>query len=597
MHFESFAQIAERLNRTLVLTHVGHSRIQACKQHPFDFYYDVDQFRRRFPGLRIITQSDFRRWTVDRRRKPETYWGFIQPRNTSFLVQYLEPYDETLKKKECLWQFEFVFDHNTIFKKIFLGVNFLWTHSELDEAVTKFMLQQLTTNKEVLLLEHRLPKLLFNDPRRFSPIPYTKQLVESTTNASNSIRPYVGIHWRMEQGDIKRMPKCANQLIGYLKRLKKRIGIENVYLATDYPIREREKGAKKQYAQSATFHKLFPEHHKAYKMLTDYLGKNDHLHTWISTDLLGYLPKDGDFADELRGSGIQGIADKLMLGKLNSLIGKSSGYVENLPKDVRRRIHGLKSYQAEHAKLEAKFQQEILALEKKYLELYRPLYEKRSNIVRGESEPSEEDIEIIEGPVKGIPEFWLTAMKNLVTIAEIITERDEEAMKHLIDIRMSYLEKPGFRLEFEFEENRFFKNKTLTKTYFYQEEPGYGGDFVYDHAEGTQIEWKENQNLTVTVETKKQRHKGTKNTRVVRTTIPAESFFQFFNPPTDQDEIEDEDDSLDERLEMDYQIGEDIKEKLIPRAVDWYTGKALNIAKSCGYKKHHIVSITHPEIY
>ncbi|CAG8716981.1 13781_t:CDS:2 [Rhizophagus irregularis] len=26
---------------------------------------------------------------------------------------------------------------------------------------------------------------------------------------------------------------------------------------------------------------------------------------------------------------------------------------------------------------------------------------------------------------------------------------------------------------------------------------------------------------------------------------------------------------------MDYQIGEDIKEKLIPRAVDWYTGKAL----------------------
>jgi nucleosome assembly protein 1-like 1 len=26
---------------------------------------------------------------------------------------------------------------------------------------------------------------------------------------------------------------------------------------------------------------------------------------------------------------------------------------------------------------------------------------------------------------------------------------------------------------------------------------------------------------------------------------------------------------------MDYQIGEDIKEKLIPRAIDWYTGKAL----------------------
>ena len=27
---------------------------------------------------------------------------------------------------------------------------------------------------------------------------------------------------------------------------------------------------------------------------------------------------------------------------------------------------------------------------------------------------------------------------------------------------------------------------------------------------------------------------------------------------------------------MDYTIGEDIKEKLIPRAIDWYTGAALD---------------------
>jgi nucleosome assembly protein 1-like 1 len=28
-------------------------------------------------------------------------------------------------------------------------------------------------------------------------------------------------------------------------------------------------------------------------------------------------------------------------------------------------------------------------------------------------------------------------------------------------------------------------------------------------------------------------------------------------------------------LELDYNIGEDIKEKLIPRGIDWYTGEAL----------------------
>ncbi|KAF0463402.1 NAP-domain-containing protein [Gigaspora margarita] len=304
----------------------------------------------------------------------------------------------------------------------------------------------------------------------------------------------------------------------------------------------------------------------------------------------------------------------LLQGKLNTLIGKSSGYIENLPEDVKRRICGLNFYQFEHAKLEAKFQEEILALEKKYLKLYQPYYEKRAKVVRGECEPAEEEItagaslfekekerqaqegdpateknkEVQGDPAaekskeestgdscKGIPEFWLTAMKNLITISDNITERDEEALKHLIDIRISYLENPGFQLEFEFEENKFFSNTLLVKTYYYQDEPGYGGDYVYDHAEGTKIDWKEGMDLTITVETKRQKHKGTNKTRVVKTTVPAESFFQFFNPPPPDCEEDDDDADLDSRLETDYQIGEDIKEKLIPRAIDWYTGKAL----------------------
>ena len=28
-------------------------------------------------------------------------------------------------------------------------------------------------------------------------------------------------------------------------------------------------------------------------------------------------------------------------------------------------------------------------------------------------------------------------------------------------------------------------------------------------------------------------------------------------------------------MELDYQLGEDIKEKLIPYAIDWFTGEAL----------------------
>ena len=222
----------------------------------------------------------------------------------------------------------------------------------------------------------------------------------------------------------------------------------------------------------------------------------------------------------------------MIQGKLGSLIGRSSGYIESLPAPVRRRVAGLKGIQKEHAKLEAEFQEEVLQLEKKYFTKFTPLYQKRATIVNGVAEPSEADVragkygereadldekeeeqaskgaDTSDTTITGIPEFWLSAMKNQVSLAEMITDRDEEALKHLTDIRMEYLDRPGFRLIFEFAENPFFSNKIISKSYFYQEESGYGGDFVYDHAEGDKIEWKSGKDLTVRVDSKKQRNKS-----------------------------------------------------------------------------------------
>ncbi|KYK58526.1 nucleosome assembly protein [Drechmeria coniospora] len=296
---------------------------------------------------------------------------------------------------------------------------------------------------------------------------------------------------------------------------------------------------------------------------------------------------------------------QMIQGRLGSLIGRSSGYIESLPTPVRRRVAGLKGIQKDHSKLEAEFQEEVLQLEKKYFAKFTPLYEKRSDIINGKVEPTEDEVKAgddeeqllgAEGApsesapkqpdmaenVPGIPEFWLSAMKNQMTLAEMITDRDEAALKHLVDVRMEYLDKPGFRLLFEFGTNEFFSNKIITKTYFYQTESGYGGDFIYDHAEGDKIEWFPGKDLTVRVESKKQRNKTTKQTRIVKKTVPTESFFNFFSPPKaptdDEDEADEDDDmasDIEERLELDYQLGEDIKEKLIPRAVDWFTGEAL----------------------
>jgi nucleosome assembly protein 1-like 1 len=157
-------------------------------------------------------------------------------------------------------------------------------------------------------------------------------------------------------------------------------------------------------------------------------------------------------------------------------------------------------------------------------------------IISGDAEPTEEEIAAAESDdesddeedearvteinddadsssadVKGVPEFWLTALQNHRPVAEQITERDEEALRSLTDIRLSYLEnsnQPGFKLHFIFAPNDFFENTELVKTYYYQEKVGYGGDFVYDKAEGCEIQWKEDKDLTKKVEIKKQKNKS-----------------------------------------------------------------------------------------
>lgn len=98
----------------------------------------------------------------------------------------------------------------------------------------------------------------------------------------------------------------------------------------------------------------------------------------------------------------------------------------------------------------------------------------------------------------------------------------------------------------------------------------YDGDFLYDRAEGTTINWKEDQDLTKEIEIKKQRNKHTNKTRLVRKARSVDSFFNFFSPPVPPSEeqlesgdLDDEElEELDAKLELDYQIGEDFKDKV-----------------------------------
>lgn len=277
--------------------------------------------------------------------------------------------------------------------------------------------------------------------------------------------------------------------------------------------------------------------------------------------------------------------------------GENQQCFEDLPLSVKKCIHALEQLDSKRAKVVSQFREELLELERKYLERYNPIYQRRFEIISGASQPSEEELAgFISSGVEeitksdsisipaGIPLFWLTALSNHPDIQALITENDVPAMEALTDIRLSYLEgKPGFRLDFEFAPNEFFFNSVLSKEYHLADAEGNGGeDYIYEYATGSKIDWKPNKNLCYKIVVRTQRHRTNNTTRTVKREEKIESFFHFFSPPIMPDESSNECENNDEdiaaledRLQTDYEIGDVLKEHIIPHAIDWFTGKAL----------------------
>ncbi|CAH2046576.1 unnamed protein product, partial [Thlaspi arvense] len=204
-----------------------------------------------------------------------------------------------------------------------------------------------------------------------------------------------------------------------------------------------------------------------------------------------------------------------------NLAGQHSDVLENLSPIVRKRVEN------QHDEMEAKFFEERAALEAKYQKLHQPLYTK---IVNG----------VVEVEEKRVPDFWLIALMNNEITAEEITEGDEGALKFLKDIKWNRVEKPKvFKLEFFFDQNPYFKNTVLTKTYHMidEDEP------ILEKAIGTEIEWYPGKCLTQKI-LKKKPKKGSKNTKPITKTEECESFFNFFSPPHVPDDEEDLDDDM-----------------------------------------------------
>ncbi len=267
------------------------------------------------------------------------------------------------------------------------------------------------------------------------------------------------------------------------------------------------------------------------------------------------------------------------------------------------------------------------ALQAKYHTVYSDLWRKRADIVSGAAGAAPADGAATAS--KGIEGFWLQALQNGRRTGATIEEHDEPVLKFLTDVRLAYLDDfTGFRLEFVFAPNPYFTNAQLDKTFhipFMMGGGRLGSDPTIEKIVGCEINWLPGKNVTEKEVKKSQKKKGKKMTIVKKvgerrarrggegtrapcltgdesTTPrrftprlffftafstfraalqePVESFFRFFGTPNmDEDADEDMEPEevyeLNEQIQMEMDVGFEIKNKIVPRAVEWFTGEAV----------------------
>ena len=281
----------------------------------------------------------------------------------------------------------------------------------------------------------------------------------------------------------------------------------------------------------------------------------------------------------------------------------SSAFIADKPQPVQDGVIRLMDLQHRYTRLMMQYQEEAAALERKYQALAQPLYEARTATISGILEPattststssyaypsgrrsSKTPTPSVSG--SGIPDFWLSALKNEPSIADLIAPRDEPVLALLRDIRLeSSLPggRRGFALVFVFAPNKWFRNAELRKTYTYAravDGPGgeaeavediYGSDYTYHESFGDVVEWEEGRNL---VELREEAGQDEDDEDVDGDR--RESFFTLFSPPEKPVGVEEDEEEMRRfqwLLELDFDYGEVFKDKVIPYAVHWYTGEA-----------------------
>lgn len=268
-----------------------------------------------------------------------------------------------------------------------------------------------------------------------------------------------------------------------------------------------------------------------------------------------------------------------------SALDKSTHFqmLSRLPMDVRKRLRALRKLQMQSSAVEMELHRKEFELEKEFQAKHQEIFKKRFEIITGIYEPNDEECDMPDPEIlnqidrsaeisakqqdddkvgnaskdnrtTGVPQFWFHILHSNPSFDYLIDKDDELILKHLIDIRTTYKLEPhfSFTLEFEFSSNPFFENSILTKEYLLKMNSddliSYEGPSIYKTI-GCDILWK----------TEK---------------LSGPSIFDFFNPPQLPDDLLDPSyEEIKNILENDFEIGDYVKDNIVPKAVLYFTGE------------------------
>ena len=269
-----------------------------------------------------------------------------------------------------------------------------------------------------------------------------------------------------------------------------------------------------------------------------------------------------------------------------------------MPEEVKDRFKALKVLTDQLHVLDEEEDLAYRAIERKYELLYGKVYQKRAALLKGDSQPQQAtldkfeemknnlldeayeglevpicDVKDIQNTVKGVSAFWLKAFLAHSNLQHEVSEKDRAMLQYLEDIKLELHETGfGYTLTFVFEANSYFTATELKKQ-FIMTKPN-----VVEKCVGTPIVWAAGTDPTKEKKKKKVKQGGKQKT--VTTTVKCESFFNFFESveaaqvgkPSAEDSEDDEENKIGEQMDHDFDMGNDIKDDIVPLALEYFLG-------------------------